>query len=92
MSDQKINKVKSMTFAQRSSFIDAGLDTVYCEHPDPTTESVAYMGFVRKQIAWINDNILGYDIETTPDYVIAAEATNILHATVVGEEETIKNS
>lgn len=85
-------KIVGMTFDQRNEFIEAGLDSIFCTHPDPQSESAAYMAFVRKQQAWINDNMLHYDTQTTASSVIELEATKILKATVFGEEEAIKNS
>ena len=90
--EKEIEKRTGMTFTQRTSFIAAGMDPVYSEHPDPKTETIPYMLYVRKQIQWVNDNILHYPEDTTLDSKISLEATKIINLTIRGEKEAEKNS
>lgn len=86
-------KVRMLTADERDALIEAGLDPVYCEVPEgPQSEAVRNRLFERRMNMWIAKEIYKLNPAETPDFVIGQIGRDTIRLTVLGEEETTKNS
>lgn len=91
MMEKKNYEIRGLTFAERNSMIEAGLDQNYCDAPDMETNPLEWRQFFRKQIAWILTNIFKADLNTVDDFQATKDAVRVLELTSRGQKEAEKN-
>ena len=89
--EKKNYEIRGLTFAERNSMIEAGLDQHYCDAPDMETNPLEWRQFFRKQIAWILTNIFKADLNTVDDFQATKDAVRVLELTSRGQKEAEKN-
>jgi hypothetical protein len=84
-------EIRGLTVKERNDLIDAGLDPMYSEHPDPRTETAAYLFFTRKMSLWIGEHVLGLDVEQCDDHQLMDDTRKVMDLTIQGEQAAEKN-